>query len=591
MEDNNFHVLPGWETVRTIGNGSSGKVYELIKKDEYGGDLHSALKIISIPATKAEYEEMQSKMSESMLRTKLREKVEEISNEYRLMGVLKGHPNVVSCEDQMIVPHTDDLGWDIYIRMELLTSLPEYVHEHGITGTEVMKLCMDICSALEACRKNGIIHRDIKPQNIFVSPYGVFKLGDFGVAKATSMGSIEKVGTYSYMAPEVYKGKVYNDSVDIYSLGMVLYWLLNERRGPFLPLPPETPTNEHIANAQLRRNRGEAIPEPKHGNDAMKKLVVKACSFRPEDRFQSPTDMKKALAMAAKGKVWEPPAVSEDEPTVREEIKKPPVQEPVKRAEPPKTRPVVQPQPMQKPQHSAQQTQPKPKPRPKTEEREEKKGASAYAVILVLLIVAMLAAIIIFFTSDGDLFDIFDRRPVSTAEPAPTPSPTPDIVSVILSSPTLTVKEGMGDDLTVSCIPDSADNNKLELVWKSSNYGIVDVDEKGHIEGVSPGTATVRVYVADKMEVYDECIVTVEKASVTKIVIEQEPEITRYSIGDELDITGLVIRAYYDNDTAKRITDPNEFEVSGDLNGLGNRTITVKYDGATAEFSVWVGLF
>lgn len=155
-----------------------------------------------------------------------REKVEEISNEYRLLGALRGHPNVVNCEDQMIIPHENDMGWDIYIRMELLQSLPDYVRENGMTVDSVIKLGSDMCSALELCRENNIIHRDIKPQNIFVSRYGVFKLGDFGVAKASTIRtSADKVGTYSYMAPEVYKGRGYDDRVDIYSLGMVLYWL------------------------------------------------------------------------------------------------------------------------------------------------------------------------------------------------------------------------------------------------------------------------------------------------------------------------------------------------------------------------------
>lgn len=594
MDENNFHALPGWETVRLIGNGSGGKVYELRKKDEYGGDFHSALKVISIPPTKEEYEKMQGEMSENALRAKLRDKVEEISNEYRLMGVLKGHPNIVSCEDQMIVPHTDDLGWDIYIRMELLTSLPDYVHEHGITGTEVMKLCIDICSALEVCRKNGIIHRDIKPQNIFVSPYGVFKLGDFGVAKATSMGSIEKVGTYSYMAPEVYKGKVYNDSVDIYSLGMVLFWLLNERRGPFLPMPPETPNNEHIANAHLRRNRGDAIPEPKYGNAAMKKLVVKACSFKPEDRFSSPTEMKKAVAMAAKGKVWQAPAVSEDEPTVRETVSpsKPVKPEAVKPAERPKPaqKPVQPPKPKPEPKPMQPKAQPKPKPAPEPEKTSEHKLAPAYIAVLVILAVAMLAAVILFFTSDGDFFD-FDRKKPAVVEPTETPEPTFALKSLILSSPSISVKEGMSTNLQVSFLPEPENESDVKLVWKSSNNSIATVDSSGNIDGVAEGTATVRVYAADNMDIYDECIVTVEKAVATKIVIESEPIRTRYSIGDELDTTGLVLRVYFDNDTAKRITDPNEYTVYGSLDGLGNRTITVKYDDVTAEFTVWVGLF
>ena len=69
--------LPGWEIVRCIGSGSSGKVYELKKKDEYGGDFHCALKVISVPGSQKEYDEMLSTMSEFAMRAKLREKVEE----------------------------------------------------------------------------------------------------------------------------------------------------------------------------------------------------------------------------------------------------------------------------------------------------------------------------------------------------------------------------------------------------------------------------------------------------------------------------------------------------------------------------------
>ncbi len=106
------------------------------------------------------------------MRAKLREKVEEISNEVLVCSALcAGHPNVVNCEDQMIIPHENDMGWDIYIRMELLQSLPDYVRENGMTVDSVIKLGSDMCApALELCRENNIIHRDIKPQNIFRSP-------------------------------------------------------------------------------------------------------------------------------------------------------------------------------------------------------------------------------------------------------------------------------------------------------------------------------------------------------------------------------------------------------------------------------------
>ncbi len=596
MEETKMVTLPGWETVRCIGSGSSGNVYELRKRDEYGGDFHTALKVISIPSSEKEYEEMKNSMPEYALRAKLREKVEEISNEYRLMGVLKGHPNIVSCEDQMIVPHSDDMGWDIYIRMELLTSLPDYVHEHGITGSEVMKLGVDICSALEACSKNGIIHRDIKPQNIFVSKYGDFKLGDFGVAKATTMGSLDKVGTYSYMAPEVYKGKVYNESVDMYSLGMVLYWLLNERRGPFLPLGTQMPTDEQIADAHLRRYRGEAVPAPKNGNPALKQVVVKACSFKPENRYASPTEMKKALNMAINGKLWQNTAVAEDEPTVREVV-------PVSPAAV-KPQPMEKPQPMtKKPQPAPQQLKPpapavKPKPAPEKkkpapvrEERDdERNGISAAAVILAILLTLMIVGAVIFFFGD-ELFNFGGKDSEPSSAPTETVEPTFEIMSLILSSPSMTVKEGMSEKLDVTFIPDLPEDFEVKLVWRSSNSNIVKVDGDGNVEGISAGTATIRVYVEDKMELYDECIVAVEEPVATKIEILSYPDITRYSLGDELDLTGLTIKVYYDNDTHKTITDPNEYKVKADLSSLGYRTVTITVDEASVDFDVWVGLF
>ncbi len=573
-------LLPGWETVRCIGSGSSGKVYELKKNDEYGGDFHSALKVISIPSTQKEYDEMLSTMSEFAMRSKLRDKVEEISNEYRLMGVLRGHPNIVNCEDQMIIPHTEDIGWDIYIRMELLTSLPEYVQEHGMTASDVIKLGIDICSALELCRSNNIIHRDIKPQNIFVSKYGDYKLGDFGVAKAENFrGSADKVGTYSYMAPEVFKGRPYDDRVDIYSLGMVLYWLLNERRGPFLPLN-ETPTSEQSADAQLRRYRGEMLPPPKNGNQALKMLVQKACSYDSADRFASPSEMKQALILAMSGKLpteAQMPDLSGDE-TVREES--PRIQQ---------ARPAQQPAPVVE-----IPVQEKPKPTPaappkQAAEPEKEKKNYGYIIAIVLTVIAMVAAIIIYFAG-GISWHKSEKKPEKTAEPTQTVEPTEKvkISAVVVSSPRLIITEGESAVLTVSCMPET---EHPEYVWKSSDTSVATVDDKGNVEAISAGTATIMVYIKDNMDIYDECMVIVEEPVVTKLEIEQMPTKTVYSVGEELDVSGLVLRAYYNNGTAERITNPEEFTVECDMEGLGSKTATVSYGGETAEYTVRISLF
>ena len=159
-----------------------------------------------------------------------RSRVADITSEFRLMSKLKGNTNVVSYEDHTIVQHDDDPGYDILIRMELLKSLPVYLRERAklTDPDEVEKLTVkigtDICRALELCWRYSIVHRDIKPQNIFINASGDFKLGDFGIAKTSNHTTrATRTGTYSYMAPEVYLGRPYNATVDIYSLGLVLY--------------------------------------------------------------------------------------------------------------------------------------------------------------------------------------------------------------------------------------------------------------------------------------------------------------------------------------------------------------------------------
>ena len=585
--------LPGWEIVRCIGSGSSGKVYELKKKDEYGGDFHCALKVISVPGSQKEYDEMLSTMSEFAMRAKLREKVEEISSEYRLLGALRGHPNVVNCEDQMIIPHENDMGWDIYIRMELLQSLPDYVRENGMTVESVIKLGSDMCSALELCRENNIIHRDIKPQNIFVSRYGVFKLGDFGVAKASAIRtSADKVGTYSYMAPEVYKGKGYDDRVDIYSLGMVLYWLLNERRGPFLPMPPQTPTAEQTTDAQIRRFRGETLPQPKNGGAALKKVVMTACSYKIADRYSGPSEFKRALKLAAQGKAEQAqpqPSFGSDEATVREDFKADPRPEYIPES-PVEPRP--QPQPKQKPRPEAAQAKKAPAKQAEPEIK-PKKSMFGYILALFLIIAAMATAIIVFALSGNDGGK--DDDPQESVRPTPPATPEPeklDVKSVMLSSPSMTLTVEDEAQLKVSCMPEpAAGQDEPEYVWKSSDTSIVTVTQDGKLTAVSAGSATVMVYVKDKMEVYDQCTVIVERPKVTELTIEEMPVKTVYTVGEELDTTGLVLRAYYNNGSARRVTDPSEYTVECDMTGLGNREATVTYDGKTVTYTVRISLF
>lgn len=150
---------------------------------------------------------------------------------------LRGRRNIVSCDDFATKPHEDGIGWDVFIRMELLTPLTTLIKQYAgsIPEEKVIKVGMDICSALVLCESKHIVHRDIKPENIMVSEFGDYKLGDFGIARTMDHTTqATTVGSERYMAPEVIKREEYGKEVDIYSLGLVLYWMLNNRKRPFI---------------------------------------------------------------------------------------------------------------------------------------------------------------------------------------------------------------------------------------------------------------------------------------------------------------------------------------------------------------------
>ena len=276
-------VFGGWRIQRELGKGSYGTVYE-IQKVDFGNVYKAALKVITVPQSEAE---LQSVLAEGMTLQQAEKYfysvVEEITRESAIMSKLKGTANIVSYEDHAVIRHENGVGWDILIRMELLHPLLPYVYEHPMARRDIIKLGIDICKALELCQRYSVIHRDIKPENIFISDNGDYKLGDFGIARRIerTTSGLSKKGTYSYMAPEVYAGREYGFSVDTYSLGLVLYRMLNKNRGPFLPQPPNDITFAGREQALARRISGE--------------IVLKACAFDPRERYSSPQQMRQEL--------------------------------------------------------------------------------------------------------------------------------------------------------------------------------------------------------------------------------------------------------------------------------------------------------
>ena len=289
-------VWPDWKVTEKIGEGSFGQVFKA-EKESYGIKQESAIKVVRIPGDEAELEKVKSSfgLDDEELKDYFYPQLDKLKKEIELMMKLDDS-HIVKIYDFEIKESLDSkIGWYMIIRMELLECLEQYVRNNDIRVEDVISIGEDILSCLETCKENNIIHRDIKPANLFRNDKGVYKLGDFGIAKdmSTSVGSLSYKGTENYVAPEVYMGKRYNSTIDIYALGIVLYKLLNRNRLPFMS--QEKLTSASIERAFQKRNTGEPLPKPMQASEAIYEVIKKMCAYKPEDRFQTATEAKKAL--------------------------------------------------------------------------------------------------------------------------------------------------------------------------------------------------------------------------------------------------------------------------------------------------------
>lgn len=227
--------------------------------------------------------------------------VRSVSTEINAMMRLKGAANVVTIEDYAIIRERGIRT--ILIRMEELMTLEQYLAQsyNHLTRKTIIRLGTDICNALIQCERMGILHRDIKPNNIFYIDSAGFKLGDFGISRTMEyiyeQRSMTGVGTIQYMAPEVFTEHRYNNTVDIYSLGITLYILLNGNIPPLCKAGPDgsAPGKTEIRNANMRRLRGEALPPPANADIELADVVCRACSPESSERFQTAKEFQNAL--------------------------------------------------------------------------------------------------------------------------------------------------------------------------------------------------------------------------------------------------------------------------------------------------------
>lgn len=295
-------TILGYTVTERLGSGAFGTVYKAIKSNA-SGQYVRALKHITIP-TEKQYNSVLNSMGGDVSKANsyFMQMLNSIVSEIRILNGLseKGVQHIVRYYENDILTSESPRRYDIFILMEYLTPLEDYIDSKNFLVRDVIKLGEDILYGLKSCHDNGIIHRDIKDENIFVSDSDEYKIGDFGVSKVLKDSSKAESlkGTPNFLAPEVYLGKEgYTKSVDLYSLGIVLYRLLNYGRNPFLPRFPEQYFAQDEDEAFEKRMRGEVPDLPALGGEEIGRVIVKAISNNFE-RFQTADDFINALEAA-----------------------------------------------------------------------------------------------------------------------------------------------------------------------------------------------------------------------------------------------------------------------------------------------------
>lgn len=281
----------GIDVLECIGKGACGVVYR-VRNNETGSE--EALKVVSIPKFMLNEElGVEHSITKDAI-SALKSAADRIIGEAEVLNQFRESKHIVNIYDSCTNEAESEDRFLVFIRMELLEGWDMKASEVN-SEMGAIKLGVDICDALMECEEKRVLHRDIKPANILVDGNGEYKLCDFGISQDAEGEGQSVEGTFMYMAPEVYMGMEYDCRSDIYSLGLVLYQMLNRGTMPFLSMDAECHTIRECEISITNRLMNKPMNSPCRASAELAEVVMKACAYNREERFHSAAEMKDAL--------------------------------------------------------------------------------------------------------------------------------------------------------------------------------------------------------------------------------------------------------------------------------------------------------
>ena len=305
-------LLSNMTVDREIGRGPNGTVY-LVTRRLDGKKM--ALKHIPIPASDAQTKALifaGAVKNEADAQRYYNSLVKDIKAELLLLNGIKNASNLLKFRGYQVDVKFVGMGFDVYLLADYCKTLPEYLTAHPLTKLQAVNLAIDLCTGLEQLRSAGLVHKDIRPNNIYLGDNRHFLLGDLGIAKLEELeySSMPDQLLTDYTAPEVVPADaILSPTMDIYSVGMILYEIYN---GGLLP----------VGESDRFIRTDAELPAPAYADMALSEIILRACSFDPEARYQTPAEMKQALVLyMQRGNISNeplvpPPPPAEDDATV-----------------------------------------------------------------------------------------------------------------------------------------------------------------------------------------------------------------------------------------------------------------------------------
>ena len=269
-----------WHVDQLIFEGNLSSVYQV-----NNGTKTAVIKVISVPKLQADGKNVSqfSMENQEAMSGFFSEVVDVLEAEIERVSILNNIPNILNYQKYEAFQRKEDVGYDLILLMEKKQNLKDYMKEQEhITNEQIVSIVKEVAVILEYAHQEGIIHKDLKIENIFIDEKGHSMLADFTLARKIegfqSRSHRKLDGTY--MAPEILSEYDYTVETDIYALGVILYLLLNDMQTP-----------KELSNRTFKTE----LAKPVRAGERLAEVVFQAIAYRPKERFASVDEFFQAL--------------------------------------------------------------------------------------------------------------------------------------------------------------------------------------------------------------------------------------------------------------------------------------------------------